>query len=118
MKGEIRLCPYQTMAILLDSFQNGDRGPRRFRHRRCGHLVSDTSLDELHEFAGALGLRREWLHRKTIPHYDLTGEIYERALTHGATLVSSRELVRRAVRLSSAEIESFPLPFPLLPPFL
>ena len=106
------------MAILLDSFLNGDRGPRRFRHQRCGHLVSDTSLDELHEFAGILGLRREWLHRKTIPHYDLTGEAYERALTCGATLVSSRELVRRAVRVSPAEIEPFPLPFPLLPPFL
>ena len=106
------------MAILLDSFHNGDRGPRRFRHRRCGHLVSDTSLNELHDFAGVLGLRREWLHRKSIPHYDLTGEVYELALAHGATLVSSRELVRRAVRLSSVEIESFPLPFPLLPPFL
>jgi hypothetical protein len=106
------------MAILLDSFHNGDRGPRRFRHQRCGHLVSDTSLDELHEFAGVLGLRREWLHRKSIPHYDLTGEVYDRALAHGATLVSSRELVRRAVRLSLTEDKFSPLPFPLLPPFL
>jgi hypothetical protein len=88
------------MALLLDSFRNGARGPRRFWHQRCGHLVSDASLAELHEFAEGLGLRREWLHRKSIPHYDLTGEVYELALARGALLVSSRELVRRAVRLS------------------
>ena len=46
------------MAILLDSFHNGARGPWRYWHRRCGHLVSDTSIEELHEFASALGLRR------------------------------------------------------------
>lgn len=88
------------MAILLDSFQNGDRGPWRFRHRRCGHLVSDSSLEELHEFASGLGMRREWFQRKSIPHYDLTGEVYDLAIERGATVVSSRELVRRAVRLS------------------
>jgi hypothetical protein len=87
------------MAILIDSFQNGSRGPVRFRRRRCGHLVSDTSLEELHEFAEKLGLRREWIHVKSIPHYDLTGEIYELALQRGAILVSSREIVRRAVRV-------------------
>lgn len=86
------------MAILLDSFHNGARGPWRYWHRRCGHLVSDTSIEELHEFASALGLRREWFQTGSIPHYDLTGEVYERALEKGAELVSSRELVRRAVR--------------------
>jgi hypothetical protein len=86
------------MAILLDSFYNGARGPNRYRHRRCGHLVSDSSLAELHEFARELGLRREWFQMKSIPHYDLTGEIYELALERGAILVSSREIVLRAVR--------------------
>ena len=37
------------MAILIDSFHNGARGPIRYWHRRCGHLVSDSSLEELHE---------------------------------------------------------------------
>jgi hypothetical protein len=86
------------MAILLDSFHNGARGPWRYRHRRCGHLVSDLSLDELHRFAAILGLRREWFQLGSIPHYDLTGDAYLRALELGAELVSSRELVRRAVR--------------------
>ncbi len=87
------------MAILIDSFFNERRGPIRFWRRRCGHLVSDASLEELHNFAEGLGLRREWFQEKSIPHYDLTGEIYELALQRGATLVSSREIVLRAVRM-------------------
>lgn len=91
------------MAILIDSFHNGARGPVHYWHRRCGHLVSDTSLAELHEFAAALGLRREWFQEgKSIPHYDVTGPAYELALARGALLVSSREIVRRAVRLETA----------------
>jgi Protein of unknown function (DUF4031) len=86
------------MAILIDSFYNGAHGPSRYRHRRCGHLVSDKSLEELHAFAERIGLRREWFQRKSIPHYDLTGDAYRLALEHGAILVSSREIVRRAVR--------------------
>lgn len=87
------------MAILIDSFYNGARGPVRYWHRRCGHLVSDCSLEELHRFAESLGIRREWFQMKSIPHYDLTGEVYELALERGAALVSSREIVLRAVRI-------------------
>ncbi len=87
------------MAILIDSFHNGARGPVRYWGRRCGHLVSDASLEELHRFAESLGLRREWFQEKSIPHYDLTGQLYDLALKQGAILVSSREIVRRAVRM-------------------
>lgn len=92
------------MAILIDSFHNGARGPIRYWHRRCGHLVSDSSLDELHEFAAGLGLRREWFQQKSVPHYDLTGRHYDLALERGAILVSSREIVRRAVRLETTVV--------------
>ena len=90
------------MTILIDSFLNGARGPFHFRHRRCGHLVSDTSLDELHAFAGGLGLRREWFQEGSIPHYDLADDRHRLALDRGAEFVSSRELVRRAVRQHKA----------------
>lgn len=78
-------------------------GPERRRAvilvDRIGHLVSDQSLDELHRFAGALGLRRAWLQDHRIPHYDLTtSNMRWRAVAHGATLVDSRALVRRALR--------------------
>jgi hypothetical protein len=92
------------MAILIDSFHNGARGPVRYWHRRCGHLVSDTSIEELHKFAESIGLRREWFQMKSIPHYDLTGAIYELALVRGAILVSSREIVRRAVRIGARNL--------------
>jgi hypothetical protein len=91
------------MAILIDSFYNGARGPIRYWGRRCGHLVSDTSLEELHRFAESLGLRREWFQEKSIPHYDLTGKVYDLALERGAKLVSSREIVRRAVRMEGRQ---------------
>ena len=54
----------------------------------------------MHEFAESLGVRREWFQMKSIPHYDLTGELYHLALERGAMLVSSREIVLRAVRLN------------------
>lgn len=88
------------MAILIDSFHNGARGPFKYWHRRCGHLVSDSSIEDLHEFAASLGRRREWFQMKSVPHYDLTGDVYELALERGAILVSSREIVRRAVRVN------------------
>lgn len=88
------------MAILLDAFFNGERGPRRFWQRRCGHLTSDESLIELFDFAGALQLKREWVQVKPVLHYDLASPEYELASELGAQLVNSRELVRRAIRLT------------------
>jgi hypothetical protein len=88
------------LAILLDEFFNGKRGPRRFHNRRCGHLTSDHSLIELFDFAAELRLKREWVQAKSIVHFDLTDPEYEYALTLGVELVSSRELVQRAIRLT------------------
>jgi hypothetical protein len=52
-----------------------------------GHLQADT-LDELHEFAARLGLRREWFQSKPgrpeKDHYDLTRAGRELALELGA----------------------------------
>jgi hypothetical protein len=65
-----------------------------------GHLISDTSLDELHRFARTLGLRREWFQDKGTgihwhPHYDLTtNNAMDRAGTAGAKKISPKELVR------------------------
>jgi Protein of unknown function (DUF4031) len=67
---------------------------RRRSHRWC-HLVSDKSFDELHAFAGELGLRRAWFQGD---HYDLTEGMRARAIAAGAFAVSARELVKRRVR--------------------
>ena len=63
-----------------------------WRGQLWGHLVSDTSLEELHEFARQLGKRRIGFQGD---HYDLNPTEHARALEAGAVSVDSRELVRR-----------------------
>jgi muramoyltetrapeptide carboxypeptidase len=60
--------------------------------RLWSHLVSDSSLAELHEFAARHGLPRRGFERD---HYDAPGELYESLRAAGATPVTSRELVHR-----------------------
>lgn len=59
------------------------------------HLVSDFSVDELHKFARAVGLKRSWFqNHERYPHYDLTtNRIRNRAVKMGAKVVSSRQLI-------------------------
>lgn len=68
------------------------------------HMVSDSSLEELHAFAEALEVPRRGFHGD---HYDLPAHVRERAIALGAVEVSSRELVRRlsnaGLRLSAAQ---------------
>jgi hypothetical protein len=59
------------------------------------HLITDGSIDELHEFAQRIGLKREWFqNHNRHPHYDLMGSKKEAALKAGAKVVPSREIVR------------------------
>jgi hypothetical protein len=62
--------------------------------RLWSHLASDTSLDELHEFAGGLGIPERGFDRD---HYDVPSEWYDQVVAAGAVEVSSRELVRRLI---------------------
>ena len=72
------------------------------------HLLADTSA-ELHVFAAALGLRREWFQGKErLPHYDLTVRRRARAVIHGALELDSRTSIKRAlacVKSSRTETE-------------
>jgi hypothetical protein len=56
------------------------------------HLVSDSSYDELHAFARALGVDPRAFERD---HYDIPEHLHSRALELGAEHVSGRELVTR-----------------------
>ncbi|MNV78827.1 hypothetical protein D3C71_1723430 [compost metagenome] len=64
-----------------------------------GHMVSDTSIEELHEFAQKLGLKKTWFQNKGtdkhwIPHYDLTTyNARRRAKAAGAIEVFGTEVV-------------------------
>lgn len=74
------------MAVLVDDARWEWRGAR------WAHLVSDTSYEELHEFARRLGKRRLGFQGD---HYDVDELDRTRALEHGAKPIDSRELVRR-----------------------
>jgi hypothetical protein len=73
-----------------------------WRDRQWAHLVSDESYDELHRFAGRLGIPR---HIFQGDHYDIPTELRLRAIRLGAHPVGSRELV---VRLRTAGLRLSP----------
>lgn len=74
------------MAVLIDE-------PGWPAHGRLwGHLVSDTSLDELHAFARAARIPERGFDHD---HYDYPAERYEDLVGRGAVPVSGKELVAR-----------------------
>jgi hypothetical protein len=76
------------VAILIDD-------PRWPAHGRLwAHLVSDSSLDELHAFAAANGIPRRGFDRD---HYDVPDEAHGRLVAAGARPVDGRTLVRALI---------------------
>jgi hypothetical protein len=74
------------MAVLIDQ-------PRWPAHGRLwSHLVSDTSLEELHAFAAAAGLPARSF---DLDHYDVPEERYVELVAAGAEPVTIRGLVTR-----------------------
>jgi hypothetical protein len=73
------------MAILVDDAIWPWRG------RLWAHLVSDTSIDELHAFAERLGIPQRAFQGD---HYDVTDELRDCAIAEGARAVTSRDVVR------------------------
>lgn len=76
--------------------------------RRWCHLVSDESLDELHEFAQCNGIPRRGFQGD---HYDIPEEYRAGLIGAGATVVESRMLLRRlkaaGLRLSPSSRRQF-----------
>jgi hypothetical protein len=62
--------------------------------RVWSHLVSDTSLEELHAFARVCGIPARGFDRD---HYDVPSDRYDDLVGAGAKPVPSRELVRRLI---------------------
>ena len=73
------------VAILIDP-------PRPEAHgRRWSHLVSDTSLEELHRFARSVGIPERGFEGD---HYDIPEERYASVVDAGARPTPARELLR------------------------
>lgn len=83
------------MAVYVDK----ERIP--WRGKLWCHLVAD-SLDELHTFATALGLKRSWFQESaSYPHYDVTLSVRELALKRGAVSVGKTEMLNSARKLKA-----------------
>lgn len=64
------------------------------------HLIADT-LEELHSFAANIGMKAEWFqNHKRHPHYDIWGTMLKKALSSGAVVISSKDLVQKANKLN------------------
>lgn len=83
------------MAIYVDNARV------KWRGRLWCHLVAD-SIEELHEFAQRLGLRRNWFqHAASYPHYDVTLEVRQVALRMGAIEGSRAKIITCARTLKT-----------------
>lgn len=75
-----------------------------FQGKKWCHLVSDESYAELHDFAQGVGIPRRAFQGD---HYDIPEEYRSGLIEAGASVVESRELVRRlrgaGLRLSPAQ---------------
>jgi hypothetical protein len=87
-----------TVTILIDEARWWWRG------KKWCHLISDSSYDELHDFAERVGIPRRGFQGD---HYDIPEEYRDELIAAGAEQVESRELVRRlrgaGLRMSPAE---------------
>lgn len=63
------------------------------------HMVADT-LDELHEMAVKLGVRRYFQAHPRHPHYDICNSKREMAISQGAIPVSRRTALSKAQLLA------------------
>lgn len=59
------------------------------------HMVSTSSIEELHQFAALIHVRRHQYHSRRHKHYDLRLLQRDRAVEHGAVQVTARELLTR-----------------------
>jgi hypothetical protein len=74
------------MTVLIDQ-------PRWPAHDMLwSHLVSDSSIDELHEFAARMGIPRRGF---DLDHYDVPERKYDELVAAGAEPVTMRQLVER-----------------------
>lgn len=68
------------------------------------HLLAD-SLDELHDFAQSIGLKKEWFQGHTkYPHYDMNKNRRYVAVKKGAIEIDKKTTIEKAKKLK-AEFE-------------
>lgn len=68
---------------------------KNWRWSKSCHLIAD-SVNELHEFAKRIGMRRSWFQNDgRLPHYDLNENRRRIAVKQGATELDRRQFVEK-----------------------
>ena len=80
------------MAVYVDELLQWPKSPKWPYGQSC-HMYADT-VEELHEFAATLGLKRSWFQQhEVMPHYDLTKTKRALAVRRGAVEHSRGDVV-------------------------
>jgi hypothetical protein len=75
-----------------------------WRWSKSCHLIAD-SVDELHEFAKRIGMRRAWFQNDSrLPHYDLTEKRRSVAVRLGAIEIDRRQFVAKMRELQALAV--------------
>lgn len=81
------------MTVYVDVLMNHGWKLRGHPTKNC-HMFTDGDIEELHEMAEAIGMKRSWFQDKRIKHYDLHTRRRQKAVELGAVEVSRREAVK------------------------
>lgn len=85
------------MAVYVDYLRNWGWKLRGKPILSC-HMIADT-VEELHEMADKIGLKREWFQDKKDPHYDLTKSRREEAIKNGAIVLTLKQLYYKLLEI-------------------
>lgn len=75
------------MTIYVDQFPETGWG----KWGGGGHMLT-TDIDELHEMAAAIGLKKQWFQDKRFPHYDMQASKRRKAIARGAVEIGFGEI--------------------------
>ena len=81
------------MSVYVDSEKNS------YGRMLMCHMMADT-IEELHQMADQIGIKREWFQDGKYPHYDLCQSKRKEAVRLGAKEVTAKEILKIARRLS------------------
>lgn len=69
-----------------------DKGKIAYRRMKMCHMLADT-VEELHEMADKIGIKRKWFQDENTPHYDICQSKKELAISFGAIEADRNKVV-------------------------
>ena len=89
-----------NMAVYLDNERNS------FGRMIMCHMIAD-SLNELHQMADLIGMRRAWFQPRSTPHYDVSLSRRVVAIRYGAIVLDRRPFVMKLKEVRPQLIQEY-----------